>query len=136
MSAASPHAAPDDADLRRESERICQLIDDLGAMGGAPIRQRAEELVSRLVHLYGAGLASLMEIIGPERLDDQTRARLGADPLVSSLLLLHGVHPDPERARAYDPDVAPATPPAAGHGERLVQIDLGRSRPGELAEPK
>lgn len=128
MSGVEPTAGPDDADLRRESERICQLIEDLGEIGGAPVRARAEELVQRLIHLYGTGLANLMAIVGVERLDAEARARLAADPLVSSLLLLHGVHPDPAAAQAFDPD---ATEP-----ERLVQIDLDRRRAGESREAK
>lgn len=122
------HAGNDDeAALRREGDRIAQLIEDLGALAGAPIRQRAEELVQRLVHLYGAGLQRLLGILGPDRLDDATRVRLREDPLVSSLLVLHGIHPDPEAAVAYDPGPDPAEAPAASN-DGLVQIDLGRIR--------
>jgi hypothetical protein len=120
----------DDGGLRREGERIAQLIEDVGAMAGAPVRQRVEELVRRLMHLYGAGLGKLLRTVGGEdlqRLDDGTRARLNADPLLSSLLVLHGLHPDPDAARAFDPGPDPAAPPAAA-SSGLVQIDLGRSR--------
>jgi len=124
--AATPDApAPDEADLRREGERIAELIENLGEIAGAPVRQRVEELVSRLVHLYGAGLAGLLRILSGERPDDATKARLLADPLVSSLLVLHGIHPVPEAAREFDPG-APAPPAARADG--LVQIDLSRSR--------
>jgi hypothetical protein len=117
-----------DGELRREGERIAQLIEDVGAMAGAPVRQRVEELVRRLMHLYGTGLDSLLRILGGEqlqRLDDATRARLNGDPLLSSLLVLHGIHPDPDAAREFDPGPDPAAP-AATPG--LVQIDLGRGR--------
>jgi hypothetical protein len=112
------------ADLRREGDRIAQLIDDLGAIAGAPVRQRVEELVRSLMHLYGTGLGNLLRILGGDdgRIDDATRARLHADPLLSSLLVLHGLHPDPAATHELDPGPAPA--PAAG----LVQIDLTRSR--------
>jgi hypothetical protein len=119
---------PDDGDLRREGERIAQLIDDVGAMAGAPVRQRVEELVRRLMHLYGTGLGKLLRTLGGEnlhRLDDGTRARLKADPLLSSLLVLHGIHPDPDAARAFDPGPDPTAPAPRSD---LVQIDLGRSR--------
>jgi hypothetical protein len=119
-------------DLRREGERIAQLIEDLGAVGGAPVGQRVEELVRRLMHLYGTGLASLLRILGGDdlqRLDDAARARLRADALLSSLLVLHGLHPDADAAREYDPGPDPggraAAPPSPSG---LVQIDLGRSR--------
>ena len=132
MTASPSDAASDsdsDGDLRREGDRIAQLVDDLGTIGGAPVRQRVEELVQRLMHLYGTGFARLLHILTPDagapRVDEATRARLHADPLVSSLLVLHGLHPDPDAARDFDPGAAPAPrAPASG----LIQIDLARSR--------
>jgi len=119
-----------EADLRREGERIAQLIEDVGAMAGAPVRQRVEELVKRLMHLYGTGLASLIAILTDGRgpLDGAVRARLRADPLLSSLLVLHDIHPDPEAARDFDPGPDPAPRPQAAGPAGLVQIDLGRTR--------
>jgi hypothetical protein len=120
-----------DEDLRREGDRIAHLIDDLAVVGGAPVRQRVEELVARLLHLYGSGLARLLVMLaagsGDGGLDEATRARLRADPLLSSLLVLHGLHPDPDAAREFDPGPAPA-PAAPAPAGGLVQIDLGRSR--------
>jgi len=118
-----------DEDLRREGDRIAHLIDDLAVVGGVPVRQRVEELVARLLHLYGTGLARLLGILGggDGGLDEATRARLRADPLLSSLLVLHGLHPDPDAAREFDPGPAPA-PAAPSPPGGLVQIDLGRSR--------
>ena len=76
-------------ELRREGERIAQLIEDLATIAGAPVRQRVEELVHRLMHLYGTGLANLLHLLsGDRQLDAATRARLDADPLLSSLLVL------------------------------------------------
>jgi hypothetical protein len=125
----------DDAELRREGDRIAQLIDDLSTVGGEPVRQRAEELVRRLVHLYGAGLAGLMGIFGAGGLGETTKAQLAAHPLVSSLLLLHGLHPDPGAAQSLDPDARspPSETPQPG-APTLVQIDLARGR-GDRAGP-
>jgi hypothetical protein len=118
-------ATPGDDELRREGDRIVQLIEDLGAMAGAPVRQRAEELAQRLVHLYGTGLERVMSIWTETGLADGARDRLRADPLVSSLLVLHGIHPVEDATSQYDPGPDPADQPAA-HG--LVQIDLSRHR--------
>ena len=115
----------DDTELRREGDRIAQLIEDLASIGGEPVRHRAEELVRRLVHLYGAGLAGLMGIFGASGFAETTKAQLAADPLISSLLLLHGLHPDPGAARTLDPD-APSVQSSAP--TTLVQIDLARGR--------
>jgi hypothetical protein len=129
-SAAAAQGTEEDEALRQEGERIAALVDDLAALGGAPVRTRVEELVSRLVHLYGAGLARLVHLLGGERLDAAIRARLGADALVSSLLVLHGIHPDAEAAAKYDPGESSSAPsddlPRREAG--LVQIDLTRSR--------
>lgn len=115
-------AEAEDSELRRESERIAQLIEDLGALAGAPVRQRAEELVRRLIHLYGEGLRRLMGIFAAGPLDEPTRARLRADALASSLLVLHDLHPDADAAAEHDPGPDPETIVSAG----LVQIDLSR----------
>ncbi|HEX3904467.1 MAG TPA: hypothetical protein VH853_16635 [Polyangia bacterium] len=123
----------DDAELRREGERIAQLIDDLATIGGEPVRERAEELVRRLIHLYGAGLAALMQIFG-DRLDDSAKARVTADPLVSSLLLLHGVHPDPGAARALDPGPEREPPTSQQPVAGLIQIDLSHGRGAKTSD--
>jgi hypothetical protein len=123
-------ARAEDTELRRESERIAQLIEDLGALAGAPVRQRAEELVRRLIHLYGEGLRRLMGILAAEPLDPAAHARLRGDALVSSLLVLHDLHPDADAAAEYDLGPEPAAAAAAG----LVQIDLTRgAKPGGQA---
>ena len=82
------------------------------------------------MHLYGTGLASLIAILTDGRgpLDGAVRARLRADPLLSSLLVLHDIHPDPEAARDFDPGPDPAPRPQAAGPAGLVQIDLGRTR--------
>lgn len=68
--------------------------------------ERAEELVRLVVDLYGAGLERLLEIAHDSgRLDDELLDRLAADDLVSSLLLVHGLHPydvETRVARALD----------------------------------
>jgi hypothetical protein len=119
-SADDSDARAEDTELRRESERIAQLIEDLGALAGAPVRQRAEELVRRLIHLYGEGLRRLMGIFAAEPLDPTARARLRADALLSSLLVLHDLHPDADAAAEHDPGPDPSEMSSAG----LVQIDL------------
>jgi hypothetical protein len=85
-----------DEDLGREAERIERLLEDLHTVTGGPVWQRVNELVHRLVRLYGAGLAHLLSHLGDlERLDDALADRLAGDPLLSSLLLLHDLHPWP-----------------------------------------
>jgi len=77
-------------DARSAGMRVEELLAELRARCGADAAEVAEELVTCLVRLYGTGLASVMRIVGD---DDRLRARLIADPLVESLLLVHDLHP-------------------------------------------
>ncbi|MDQ3166918.1 MAG: NifU family protein [Actinomycetota bacterium] len=57
-------------------------------------RERAEELVRLVADLYGAGLERMLDTLYDlGRLDDDVLATLVDDQLVSSLLLVHGLHP-------------------------------------------
>jgi len=74
-------------------ERI-ELLLEASAAAGPVARERAEELVRLVVELYGGGLERLMELVYEAgALDDNLLATLAADQLVSSLLLVHGLHP-------------------------------------------
>ena len=85
---------PEAADsLRATGERIDALLDASGS-GGVVARERSEELVRLLADLYGAGIERILEVLYEAgRLDDEVLAALAADELVSSLLLVHGLHP-------------------------------------------
>src|SRR5262249_28781530 len=103
--------------------RITYLLDEVRASAGPQTWPRVEELVRALVELYGAGLARLLELLTEAgALDAALRARLGADQLVSSLLLLHRLHPTPTRER-----VEQALHPLRAHLER-VAVDDGMVR--------
>ena len=92
--------------VQQVGDQIEELLATLTARGQGPA---AEELVRLLVGLYGDGLAHIMAALtedgvlgpaGPAVLD-----RLTGDPLVESLLLLHGLHPldvDTRIQRALD----------------------------------
>ena len=84
----------DDAELHRDSARIEQLLDELKAMAGPPAWQRIEELVTALVGLYGAGLERLLRAAREAARDPgELAGRLCDDDLLSSLLMLHDLHP-------------------------------------------
>jgi Fe-S cluster biogenesis protein NfuA/nitrite reductase/ring-hydroxylating ferredoxin subunit len=79
--------------LHATGERINTLLE-ASAAGGVVARERAEELVRLVADLYGAGLERVLTILyeGGHLGDDMLDA-LAADELVSSLLLVHGLHP-------------------------------------------
>jgi Fe-S cluster biogenesis protein NfuA/nitrite reductase/ring-hydroxylating ferredoxin subunit len=98
--------------VQQVGDQIEELLAALTARGQGPA---AEELVRLLVGLYGDGLAHIMAAIADDGEDgaaETDRAALGAvldrltsDPLVESLLLLHGLHPldvDTRIQRALD----------------------------------
>jgi Fe-S cluster biogenesis protein NfuA len=107
-------------DAQKAGERVEALLAELGSQASPEVAATAEELVSCLVELYGAGLAEIVRIIG-EDADDGPRlmAKLAADPLVESLLLLHDLHPLPvaDRVRRAIEAVMPQLGPHAGQVE-------------------
>jgi Fe-S cluster biogenesis protein NfuA len=73
------------ADVGAQVEELLARIEEVG--GGAAAAA-AEELVRALMDYYGSGLERITEVLDP----DAVRA-LAADPQVSPLLVLHGLHP-------------------------------------------
>jgi hypothetical protein len=82
-------------DLQQRLQRVEELLRVLEACPDAE-RESARELVRALLNLHTAGLARVLDLAGADVV-----ARFAADPLVSGLLLLHGLHPLPadERVR-------------------------------------
>lgn len=88
---------PEGQDVQATGERVEALLAELRSQAGPQVAATAEELVSCLVELYGAGLARITEIIGEE--EPELTDKLVADPLVESLLLVHDLHPLDTSAR-------------------------------------
>jgi hypothetical protein len=78
------------SDARAAGEQVETLLAELRRQAGTQAADVAEELVTCLVRLYGAGLAAIMSAIGD---DSRLQALLIGDPLVESLLLVHDLHP-------------------------------------------
>jgi Fe-S cluster biogenesis protein NfuA len=89
-------------DAQVTGEKIEVLLDELRSNAGPQVAETAEELVSCLVELYGAGLAAIIGIVGsdPHGAGPRLLDGLVADPLVESLLLVHDLHPLDIGARA------------------------------------
>jgi Fe-S cluster biogenesis protein NfuA len=115
-------------DAQKAGERVEALLAELGSQAGPQVAATAEELVTCLVELYGAGLA---QIVATLREDDAAGPRLmdklAADPLVCSLLLLHDLHPVPvsERVRRAIDEVLPRLGAHAGTVEFLGVDEAG-----------
>jgi Fe-S cluster biogenesis protein NfuA len=103
-----------------EGERIASLLAELHTMSDASAVERIDELVGRIVHMYGLGLSRILALVG-----DGERAKLGSDELVSALLVLHGLHPDGVIARV-EAALERVRPTLEGHagGVTLLGVDL------------
>jgi len=90
----------DDKDFQKRVQKIGGLVHDLEAIADPASRAAAKELVQLLMDLHGTGLERILEIVfkssesGVQIIDDLSR-----DSLVSSLLILYGLHPDELQTR-------------------------------------
>jgi hypothetical protein len=81
--------------------QIGELVAQVEAIADPASREAAQALMAAILELHGAGLERMIEMV----LDagDAGKAalrRFAGDPLVSSLLVLHDLHPDGLEARA------------------------------------
>jgi Fe-S cluster biogenesis protein NfuA/nitrite reductase/ring-hydroxylating ferredoxin subunit len=88
-----------DQNFRHAGERIEKLLEELRAMAGPSTWPRVEELMHLVVELYGAGLTRFVELLDTDLTIEQVRGRVLDDDLLSSLMLLHGLHPEDTAAR-------------------------------------
>ena len=85
----------DEKDFQKKVQRIGAIVEELDSVADPAVRAASKELVQLLMDLHGTGLERILEIVfrsgerGSEVIDD-----LGRDSLVSSLLILYGLHPD------------------------------------------
>ena len=90
----------DRKEFHQRLQKLGGLVRDLDAISDPASRAVAKELVQLLMDLHGVGLERMLELVfesgdaGARIIDD-----LGADPLVSSLLILYGIHPHDMQTR-------------------------------------
>jgi Fe-S cluster biogenesis protein NfuA/nitrite reductase/ring-hydroxylating ferredoxin subunit len=116
-------------DLDQVSARVEELVQMLGSDGDQRVRALAEELVHQLMELYGDALRRVVEIVGVTgQPSSPVATRLLNDELISSLLILHGLHPEDTYqrvTRALD-KVRPYLGSHAGGVELLGIDDQGK----------
>jgi Fe-S cluster biogenesis protein NfuA len=81
-------------EVRRRIEHLETLIQDLERLPDPAAREQARELVQTLLDFHGAAVAKLLDRIG--LLGEPGHALIASladDEVVSSLLLLYGLHP-------------------------------------------
>ena len=79
---------------RSQAERIETLIQEVAAFHDPHARAKAEELVQALLNMYGEGLSRMLELTMETEASGLALIDTFAnDELLSSLFLLHGLHP-------------------------------------------
>jgi Fe-S cluster biogenesis protein NfuA len=90
----------DGKDFRQDIQRIGGLVQEIESIADPAIRATTKDLVQSLMDLHGAALEKALEIVaetgetGTSIID-----RLGRDSLVSSVLILYGLHPEDLESR-------------------------------------
>jgi len=82
--------------LREMGARVEELLGEIRAADPG-VAGRAEEVVGLLVDLYGEALAHVVDLVAAA--GDGLMDQVVDDSLLASLLLLHGLHPEPVEPR-------------------------------------
>ncbi len=85
---------PSNKEFQERLVRVEELIATLESAPNPAVREQVRELITSLLALHGTGLERALSVVydsGPSGM--AVIDQLGHDPLVSGLLLLHGLHP-------------------------------------------
>src|SRR5260221_2302393 len=89
-----------DTALQKQIRRIGEIVEQLESTADPNARAIAKELLESLMALHGAGLERILELASEAGEAGETIIqKCGRDQLVSSLLLLYGLHPEDLRTR-------------------------------------
>lgn len=78
---------------QQRAERIEALIEAVSQFPDPQARATTEELLQTLLDMYGEALARILALATQAESGQTLLASLANDDLISSLLLLHGLHP-------------------------------------------
>jgi Fe-S cluster biogenesis protein NfuA len=90
----------DSKDFREDMQRIGELVQEIESIADPAVRASTKSLVQSIMDLHGRALEKALDIVaeagepGMSMID-----RLGDDPLVSSVLILYGLHPEDIQSR-------------------------------------
>jgi Fe-S cluster biogenesis protein NfuA/nitrite reductase/ring-hydroxylating ferredoxin subunit len=115
-------------------EQLVEIVQELQARlesaADPATRELAEEVVSAIVQMYGAGLERIVGgLLDAGEEGRQIANRLSEDPLVATLLLIHDLHPVPLEQRVQEAleSVRPYMESHGGNVE-LLSIEHGVAR--------
>ena len=85
----------DGKNVREDMQRIGRLVQEIESIADPAVRAATRDLVQSLMDLHGAALEKALEIVAETGEPGLTIIdRLGRDSLVSSVLILYGLHPE------------------------------------------
>ena len=85
----------DGRDFREQIQRIGGLIQEIESIADPAVRAATKGLAQSLMDLHGAALEKALDIVaGAGEPGMDIIGRLGRDSLVSSVLILYGLHPE------------------------------------------
>ncbi|HEX4306060.1 MAG TPA: NifU family protein [Solirubrobacterales bacterium] len=100
IAAAPPAAAAGDSSSEELLERVQRLSERVERLEDRQARDAAQELVAAILEMHGAGLARIGAVLDEAgAAGEAAKAKLVADPVVASLLLIHDLYPVPLEQR-------------------------------------
>jgi Fe-S cluster biogenesis protein NfuA len=82
-------------DFREDIQRIGGLVQEIESIADPAVRTATKNLVQSLMDLHGAAFEKALEIVAEAGEPGMALIeRLGRDSLVSSVLILYGLHPE------------------------------------------
>jgi hypothetical protein len=117
-------------EFHQRVQQLGKLVAELEQMPNSELKVAAGELVHLLMEVHATGIERMMEIIfdseasGPETID-----KLGADPIVRSLLLLYSLHPENLETRVQKSlEVLRPRLRKLNYGVEFISVDEGAVR--------
>jgi Fe-S cluster biogenesis protein NfuA len=84
----------DEDTLRQRMQRIDQLVRQLDSTADAGVKQQSRELLQSVMDLHGEAIERMLVCLqGAGEAGEKLLGSLASDPVVSSVLLLYGLHP-------------------------------------------
>ncbi len=85
---------PDDSRFQQRVQRISGLVQQVESLADPAARAVVRNLLQTVMEMQGAGFERVLEILaGQDQDGERLIGELCEDPLVASLLVLHGLHP-------------------------------------------
>jgi Fe-S cluster biogenesis protein NfuA len=90
---------PERRDFHAHTERVERLVSRLNSSSDPELRATALELLQCVLELHGAVLGRMIDSIAQTDAGEAALDQALKDDLVASVLLLHGLHPEPVETR-------------------------------------